>query len=84
MALYLGSEVGDWKGAWRGLKLSVVPGRATREPGTHSHRETFGEDSLLPIFAKPNPVVLDPGLTLRVPRDDSGVPGKRPRVISAL
>ncbi|XUJ36980.1 hypothetical protein ACQ5SK_22415 [Bradyrhizobium japonicum] len=62
----------------------VVPGRATREPETHSHRETFGEDSWLLIFAKPNPVVMDPGLTLRVPRDDSGVPGKRPRGVSAL
>jgi hypothetical protein len=38
----------------------------------------------LSIFVKPNPVVMDPGLALRVPRDDSGVPGKRPRVISAL
>ena len=41
---------------------TVVPGRAKREPGTHSHREKFGEDGQLPARAKLFPVVMGPRL----------------------
>lgn len=56
----------------------VIPGRAQREPGIHSHRVMFGEDSELPARAPAAP--WDYGSRVRCAPRMTAVSGGRPPV----
>src|SRR5690349_4207207 len=75
-----------------GRALNRRPG-ARSEPGTHTPRTRFGEDSEWEPRVALLPVVMGPGLALRAPRDDScmccaavGLPPipARPRIALAV
>ncbi|MCP1761855.1 hypothetical protein ABIF64_000827 [Bradyrhizobium japonicum] len=54
------------------LTVSSPPSAHLRTgAGTHNHWERFGDGWQLLARTKPLPVVMGPGLALRVPRDDS-------------
>ncbi|PJG52386.1 hypothetical protein CVM73_25950 [Bradyrhizobium forestalis] len=76
MALYLGSEVGDWKGAGSCHHiLRCRPGQASgasADPGPN-RRETCSASWQPRVFAKPRPVARGPGSALTLVRDDSVV-----------
>ncbi|PWE75707.1 hypothetical protein XF30_02085, partial [Bradyrhizobium sp. SUTN9-2] len=63
----------------------VVPGRAQREPGTHSPREQLDDDPEWALCPTLRSGIMDPGLALRAPRDDNCECGASPyRTLLAL
>ncbi len=57
---------------------NVIPGRAKREPGIHTHREQLNDDREWALCPALRSGIMDPGLALRAPRDDNCECGASP------